>query len=81
MKTLILAAAIGLLLVTVYYERGAAATAPDVSPGTAISAQTAPKTAQIYRPRCTRLLRRCNRGNIRACQLYRAECRLFRPII
>ena len=81
MKTLILAAAIGLLLTTFGHAPGTAATAQGVSPGPAISAAAKTETAQIYRPRCVRLMRRCNRGNIRACQLYRAECRLFRPII
>ena len=73
MKNLILAAAAGMLLATLAPERGAAITAPHVSAG------SASLVVQVS-ARCNRLLRRCNRGNTQACQLYQFECLGARPI-
>ncbi len=75
MKNFILAAAIGMLLATLTPERGAATTLPHVSAGTA----SLIVHVQVF-DRCARLLRRCNRGNTQACQLYQAECQGVRPI-
>lgn len=75
MKTFILAAAIGMLLTTLTLERGAATTLPYISAGTASPVVR----VQIF-DRCTRLWRRCSRGNTQACRLYRAECQGVRPI-
>ena len=73
MKNFILAAAIGMLCATVPSERGAATTLPHVSVG------TASVVVQVNN-RCTRLWRRCKRGNLQACRLYHFECRGGRPI-
>lgn len=75
MKGFILAAAVGMLLATLAPERGAATTLPHVSAGTA----SLLLHVQIFN-RCTRLWRRCSRGNDQACKLYRAECQGVRPI-
>ncbi len=75
MKKFILAAAVGMLLATLTTERGAATTLPQISIGTA----SLIVHAQVFN-RCTRLLRRCKRGNTEACQLYQVECRGVQPI-
>lgn len=75
MKRFMLAAAVGVLLATLVPEPTAATTLPRVSAGTA----SLVVYAQIFN-RCTRLWRRCSRGNSQACQLYRAECQGVRPI-
>ena len=72
-KNLILVVAAGLLLTTLAPERGGAVTVPQISAG------SASLVVQV-RARCTRLLRRCNRGNTQACQLYQFECLGARPI-
>ncbi len=74
MKTALLAASVGLLAVTLAPERAATATVPPLSAGTSSS------LIVHVSDRCTRLWRRCNRGNLRACRNYRVECRWFRPI-
>ena len=73
MKTSMLVAAAGLVFAAFAPERAAADPVPRMSATEAfIVAQTS--------NRCTRLLRRCNRGNEQACQNYRIECRGVRPI-
>ena len=72
-RNLILAAVAGMLLATLAPERGAAITLPQ------ISAETSSLIVKV-RPRCNRLWRRCNRGNLEACRLYRFECVGARPI-
>jgi len=75
MKRFILAAAVGTFLATLTPERGAATTLPHMSAGmTSLHVHV-----QIFN-RCTRLWRRCSRGNDQACKLYRAECQGVRPI-
>jgi len=72
-RNLILAAAAAMLLATLAPERGAAITVPQVS------AESASLIVQV-RPRCNRLWRRCNRGNLQACRMYQFECVGARPI-
>lgn len=73
MKNFILIAALGMVFATLPPERGAATPLPHVSAG------PASLVVQVGN-RCTRLLRRCSRGNNKACVNYRIECRLLRPI-
>ena len=73
MKKIILTAGIGLLIAIAAPERAATTTSQPLSIGP-VSA-----LAQVSN-RCTRLWRRCNRGNQRACSNYRIECPLLRPI-
>lgn len=75
MERFILAAAVGMSLATLTPERGAATALPQVSAGTT----SLRVHVQIFN-RCTRLWRRCSRGNDQACKLYRAECQGVRPI-